>query len=645
MESQGLDRSAVFGILLISLLLLVWMLTQTPRPEDVSTPDPTAETAEAAGEPEIGPEVETEATVALRAPTDSLFAAATGGTAREVVVLTDRQRATFSTRGGTFRSLQLLRYKNAGSEEPVELIADSVGTFALGFNPPQGQFVDTRTLQFRPIVDGELFEGDTLRVTDAPREIAFEAPIGEGALRLVYTFTPDAYQIGVRVETPGTDILQQGGGYDVTWDGALPRAEGDAKQETMQAGAYVHLGGETDVLRLSEAGTLEPIDRTGQIDWVAVKTKFFLAAILPAEGTETDGARLSAQQIGEADEGGEFAQDYSATVEMPGLAPDERAEFTLYAGPLELHRLEALDLYDVVDFGFGETVTRPIARYVVAPTLAFLTSIIPSFGIAILIFALLVKLVLWPLTSASYKNAARMRELQPKMAAIKEKYGDDPQKQQEATMKLYKEEKINPLGGCLPMLLQYPILIALWRFFQSTLVLRQQGFLWAHDLSAPDPILHLPFTIPLYGDYVAGFTLLMGLSMIIQMRVSMSGSTAAGGQQKVIMYMMPLMFFLFFNRFPSGLSLYYLGFNFLSIIQQRIVNNKVHNAANAPEGSNGAAGRASTNGTNGKVRRKKSNRSFTSSVVAEAKKGRGKQAVGTPLAPRPEPQIRQRPHP
>ncbi|OZC04010.1 membrane protein insertase YidC [Rubricoccus marinus] len=628
MESQGLDRSAVFGILLISLLLLVWMLTQTPRPEDEATVDQTAEAVEAAGEPSIGPAPEADESIALRAPTDSLFAGATGGTTREVVVLSDRQRATFSTRGGTFRSLQLLRYSNAVTGEPVELIADSVGAFALGFNPPQGAYVDTRTLNFQPVVDGGVFEGDTLRVTDAPREIAFEAPIGTGALRLVYTFSPDEYEVGFRVETPGTDILQQGNGYDVTWDGALPLAEGDAQQETTQAGAYMRYGGDTSVLRLSEEGTLEPLDATGQIQWVAVKTKFFLASILPGEGTETSGARLTAAQIGEAD-GGEFAQDYTATMEMPALGANQKAEFTLYMGPVELRRLAALDLYDVVDFGFGETITRPIARYLIAPTINFLTGIISSFGLAILVFALLVKLLLWPLTAASYKNAAKMRELQPKMAAIKEKYGDDPQKQQEATMKMYKEEKVNPLGGCLPMLLQYPILISLWRYFQSTLVLRQQGFLWAADLSAPDPILHLPFTIPFYGDFVAGFTLLMGLSMIVQMKVSMSGSTAMGGQQKVIMYMMPLMFFVFFNRFPSGLSLYYLGFNFLSIIQQRLVNKQVHDAAVNGTAEPKTNGKASSNGKAkaGKPsmagkKRKKNSGSFTSSVIADAKRAR-----------------------
>lgn len=623
MEQQGLDRSAVLGILLISLLLLVWMLTQTPRPEDAPSPDTTEEVAE--GEAAIGPTGGPDDAASLRAPSDSLFASAVGGESREVVVVTDRMRAVLSTRGGTFQSLRLLNYPNAVTGEPVELVADSVGALALGFNPPTGNFVDTRTLSFRPVVGGNVFEGDTLRADEAPAEIAFEAPVGEGAIRFIYTFAPETYRVGFRIETPGTDVLNQGtAAYDLTWDGALPFAEGNPGQEATQAGAYVRLGGETDVLRLDEEGRLEDETRTGQIEWVAVKTKFFVAAMLPAEGVVTDGARLSAQQIGESDSDG-FAQDYSATIEMPGLAANQAAEFTLYLGPLELRRLAGLDLYDVVDFGFGETITRPIARYIIAPTLALLTSFIPSFGIAILVFALLVKLVLWPLTAASYKNAARMREMQPKMNAIKEKYGDDPQKQQEAVMKLYREEKINPLGGCLPMLLQYPILISLWRYFQSTLVLRQQGFLWAQDLSAPDPILQLPFTIPFYGDFVAGFTLLMGLSMIIQMRVSMSNSSAMGGQQKVIMYVLPLTFFLFFNGFPSGLSLYYLGFNLLSIVQQRLVNKQVHDqVATGGDDKGSGAAKASTNGAAKKKRRKKPGRSFTTDVVSNSRKGRRK---------------------
>ncbi len=133
-----------------------------------------------------------------------------------------------------------------------------------------------------------------------------------------------------------------------------------------------------------------------------------------------------------------------------------------------------------------------------------MSTFLPNYGLVILLFALLVKLLLWPLTAVSYRNAAKMRELQPQLTAVKEKYGDDPQKQQEAMMGVYKTAGVNPLGGCLPMLLQYPLLIALWRFFQSTLVLRGESFLWATDLSAPDPVLPLPFTIPFIGRLPRG---------------------------------------------------------------------------------------------------------------------------------------------
>ncbi|MEM6328013.1 MAG: YidC/Oxa1 family insertase periplasmic-domain containing protein, partial [Bacteroidota bacterium] len=150
MEQQGLDRSTVIGILLISLILLVWMLNQTPRPEDVPPTGPTEEVTEA----EVEPDDDVEAAAALSVPTDSLFARATGGEAREIVVETDRTRATLSTRGGTLRSVQLLNYTHAVTGETVELVSDSLGALALGFSPPTGDFVDTRSLTFRPVVDG-----------------------------------------------------------------------------------------------------------------------------------------------------------------------------------------------------------------------------------------------------------------------------------------------------------------------------------------------------------------------------------------------------------------------------------------------------------------------------------------------------------
>ena len=595
---QGPDRSTLIGILLISLILGVWMLYLAPRQQPVPQQ---AQEETTSDEPAVMEAPDEEG--ALVAPTDSTFAAALQGQDRDVVVATDRYRATFSSRGGTLASMQLVNYRKAERDEAVELVSNEAGALAVLFNPPQGRIVDTRTLFFRPVVDGAAFQGDTLRVpegTEEPVELAFEAPVGGGALRFVYGFKPDSYEVLFRIETPGTNVLAQSGGYEVVWDGALPLAEHRPVDEVTQGGAFIHWGGDTDVLRLTEAGEARPKVAAGAVEWVAVKTKFFAAVLIPEE--ETAGAEIEGRQIGAPDVPDTFVQDYTARVEMPRPEAGEAVNFRLYLGPMELRRLDDYDLglFEMVDFGaYLGGLIRPIAQYVVAPTFALLSSVLPSLGLVIILFALLVKVVLWPLSRSSFRNMARMRELQPQMEAVKEKYADDPQKQQEEVMRVYREAGVNPLGGCLPMLLQYPILIALWRFFQSTLVLRQESFLWAEDLSAPDPILHLPFSIPLYGDFVAGFTLLMGLAMIVQIKFASPTGAPVSGQQKVMMYVMPGFFFLFFNRFPAGLSLYYLAFNIFSILQQRfftptgpvngVTEAKVKSEKIRPAGTNGHA--------------------------------------------------------
>jgi YidC/Oxa1 family membrane protein insertase len=626
-EPQGLDRNALIGILLMSLLLGVWMVYTAPSQEQAArqqaTADSVAAVEEARARPSADAEIGPDTPDALATPTDSAFA--TTGADRLVTVRTDRYEATFSTRGGTLVRFRLLGFNHATTTEPVELVSDQAGALAIGFVPPQGAYLDSRSLAFSPLVGTTPFAGDSLRATDAPAELRFETRMpGQngrpGALRFVYSFEPDSYDIGMRVEAVGTDVLARGT-YDLTWSGALPLAEENPKGETAQAGAYLRSGGETESIHLTEPTEAEPITRTGAVDWIAVKTKFFIAAVIPTAPTVASGAKLTGQQVGTAGEEG-FGQDYTASLEMPALTAGQAQAVTLYLGPLELRRLAAYGLYDTVDFGFGGWITRPIARYVIAPTFALLSTFISSYGLVIILFALIVKLVLWPLTSASYRSAAKMRELQPELAALKETHPDDPAKQQEAMMRLYKERGVNPLGGCLPMLLQYPILIALWRFFQSTLVLRGEPFLWAPDLSAPDVILNLPFSIPAYGNYVSGFTLLMAGSMIISMKLSQPSGNAVTGQQKAILYMMPLIFLLFFNGFPAGLSLYYLAFNIFSVVQQRMVNKQVHEQAEKGEipGVGAAApkvmGKPKTNGrTNGRL---------TSDAVASATRRRKK---------------------
>jgi YidC/Oxa1 family membrane protein insertase len=258
-------------------------------------------------------------------------------------------------------------------------------------------------------------------------------------------------------------------------------------------------------------------------------------------------------------------------------------------GPMRYRLLAAYEqnLYDMVDFGwdFFEVVTRPLARFVFIPAFEYLAMFIPNYGVIVILLAFLIKLILAPLTASSYRSMAKMKDLAPKMEEIKAKYGNDPKKQQEATMRMYRESGVNPAGGCLPMLLQYPVIIALWQFLPQSIEIRQQGFLWAPDLSAPDAVVNLPFEIPFYGDFISGFTVLMGLSMIVQMKIQSGATASTNPQMKVFMYLFPGMIFVIFNRLASGLSLYYLCFNVLTAAQQMYMNRNNQTAKPEEEAS------------------------------------------------------------
>ncbi|MBK6444468.1 MAG: membrane protein insertase YidC [Bacteroidetes bacterium] len=202
------------------------------------------------------------------------------------------------------------------------------------------------------------------------------------------------------------------------------------------------------------------------------------------------------------------------------------------------------------------------------PTFNFLNSFDINYGIIILLLTVLVRIILLPLTYGSFKSQAKMKVLQPEMAEINEKFKDDAMKKQQEVMGLYKKAGVNPLGGCIPGLLQLPILIAMFRFFPASIELRQEPFLWAHDLSTYDSILNLPFTIPFYGAHVSLFTLLMTVSTLIYTRMNMQMSSAMNPQMKWMMYLMPILFLGFFNNYSAGLSYYYFLSNIFGFGQQ-----------------------------------------------------------------------------
>jgi YidC/Oxa1 family membrane protein insertase len=248
----------------------------------------------------------------------------------------------------------------------------------------------------------------------------------------------------------------------------------------------------------------------------------------------------------------------------------------VYIGPVDYDLLKVYgDKFTaIVDFGsfFGlKFIVRPIAEYVLLPLFNFLHTFIPNYGFVIIVFSLIIKFVLYPLTKTSYQSMKKMQLLQPKIAELKEKYKDDSQKLNKETMKLYSTYGVNPAGGCLPLLLQMPIFIALWGLFKTAIELRQQPFmLWMKDLSTPDVIANLPFKLPLFGiDQISGLALLMGVTTFVQQKMSVKDPKQAG-----LVYIMPVMLTIMFMSFPSGLNLYYFMFNVFSIAQQYYINHK-----------------------------------------------------------------------
>jgi YidC/Oxa1 family membrane protein insertase len=485
------------------------------------------------------------------------------------VVDTPKYTIEFTNLGAGPSRIYLKEYKK-WDDTPVQLIADtSRSTYSLGFVSTQNYNIETDQLLFSPRNDGSFVQ---LNEGQATVEYALELPDGQ---QLVYSYTlfADSYTINLQVRFNGVQEFMSDRNVEFAWKSRLNPSERLRSSEAMYTSGYVYSGGVLEQYILSDAGRSEEII-TGSVDWVATKTKFFTQIIKPeVPGT---GAIVTSEVSGDPTD--ELTQHHYTSTLRTRVPDTSVLNFNLYAGPLEYYTIREFDAmaYDMVDVGYAfiNWFSEPLVKYAILPVITTFGDWFGNFGLAIIAFAFLVKLVLHPLTKKSFESMAAMRELQPEMKAIQEKYKEDPAKQQKATMELFKKAKVNPLGGCLPNLLQFPVLITLWRFFQNSIEIRGESFLWASDLSAPDVLINLPFTIPFMGNYVAGFVLLMTVSMVIQMRISGQGG-ASNPQMKILQYIFPVMMLLIFNQFASGLSLYYLVYNILSIGHQMLINKQI----------------------------------------------------------------------
>jgi len=401
-------------------------------------------------------------------------------------------------------------------------------------------------------------------------DLEFYLPLGNGRIVKRMRFYYDQYAADVIVYFDNLRDYVINRRYFFNWNNGLPSTEENVKEDFSYARAYAYMAGELEDLDVSKEKSEEK-ELNGRVDWAAIRSKYFLAAIIPINPEKTNGVTLSGNGV---KFGGELHKIYDVSLEIPyDPAISQRDTFKVFIGPLDYGVLKSykVDLQTLVmNKDWYERLFRPISLLIL-PAFKFLHGFIPNYGLVIIIFSILIKLFLHPLTRKSYQSMSEMQYVQPKLTELREKYKNDPQRLNKEMMRLYKEHGINPLGGCLPTLLQMPLLFALFIVFRSTIQLRGQPFiLWITDLSRPDT-LNLGMQFPFIGDSIHVLPILMALTSIWQSKM-----TVTDPKQKFMIYFMPIFLVFIFYSLPSGLNLYYSIFNVLSMFQTRMIKKKMH---------------------------------------------------------------------
>lgn len=492
-----------------------------------------------------------------------VFAGAAKGENEFITLENNKVELKISLKGGRIYSARLKDYKTHNSLPLILFDGDST-VFGFNFFTADNKAVQTNNLFFTQVSQGKKFV-----VTSRPLQVILRLNADSGKyLEYTYTLAPNEYILNFNVtfNSLETVIAPNQNRLSFDWRMYIPQQEmGRQNEENYTAIKYKYYQAEVDGFRERSNKESEKADVATKLNWVAFKDQFFSSVLINSDFF-LNGSFTSTRLLAS----GKYLRYFTAEVGVP-YNPTEPSPVSmkLYFGPNHFTTLkkEGLQLEQLVTL--GKNIIRWINQFVIIPTFNWLHKYIRNYGIIILILTIIIKIVLFPLTFKSYQSQAKMQVLKPMVDEIGKKFPkkEDALKKQQATMDLYKRAGVSPLGGCLPMLLQMPILFAMFRFFPTSIELRQEHFLWATDLSTYDSIFTLPFKIPLYGDHVSLFTLLMTASTIITMKMT---SPSAGGDQpgmKTMMYMMPVMFMLILNNFSSGLTYYYFLANMLTYIQ------------------------------------------------------------------------------
>ncbi len=581
------NKSTIIGFVLMTLVFVGYMFYanhQAQKQQEAQTAAQIEQLAEQASKALDTPaEQQAVATTPKSKQTTTTKLVSDAEKVEEVVIENDVMQVRFSTLGAQIIDVTLKDYtKYAPKEERNELVHLFAPESAY-FNMSYYLKEDMRNVELSTAYRN--FELLPIQNLGDKQVVTMRLPVGKGSIEHIYTIYNEQkperdYLVDFEVQLNDiAPLMANQKSISVEWRNRTYQNERSFKNENMYTTLVYHFPGEGDVedLGISEASKSDDIGAS--VDWVSFKQQFFSTALI--------GRSVNLRQPQVAYSTAEPKSGYVKDFEMESSVdynPQTTAyDFSFYLGPNKFSTLQkltdksgkSLEMERIIPLGW--IFSTFVSRWVVIPVFDFLQKYIASFGLIIFILTLLVKLVIFPLTYKSYLSTAKMRVIKPEIDALNAKYPrqEDAMKKQQEMMALYNKAGISPMGGCLPMLIQMPILIAMFRFFPASIELRGKSFLWSDDLSSYDSILDLPFNIPFYGDHVSLFCLLMTIVMFIYSYINYKQQGSAqpqmAGMKFMTVYMMPAMMLFWFNDYASGLCYYYLLSNLITIIQTTII--------------------------------------------------------------------------
>lgn len=571
MEEKKLDLNSIIGFTLIFGIMMWIMYKNQPTQAEIDAEKAKKEKIVKAKQTLIKTtdltsvvEDSTKLTAALKATLGSFAYSATLPSAKGEFTTLENElvRLKIANKGGYIVEATLKNFKSIDEKGPlVQLIKNNNAQLNLAFQTKEGKNLNTKDLFFEP----------TLVKEGANQVLSMRLKTNEKTyLEYKYTLKPNDYMLDFNVRSQGlANVLNTSAPVNLTWDLKTYRNEKSVSYENRYTEVvYEYEEGKDNYLNQSEEE-----EKVSNLTYVAFKQHFFTSILLTKKPIKI--AKLSTQNlVKDAAIDTTFTKKFAAVLPLAYANGELDYKMNWYYGPSDYKILNAYDrnLDEIIPLGWG--IFGWINKFIFVPLFGLMSTFLP-YGIAIILFTVLIKLTMSPFTYKSFLSQAKMKVLRPEMNEINEKFSKDPMKKQQETMKLYNKAGVNPMAGCIPALIQLPFMYASFQFFPSAIQLRQQGFLWAKDLSSYDLIAKLPFNVPLYGDHISLFPILAAIAIFFYMKYTtgdqamsappQEGMPDMAGIMKMMIWISPIMMLIFFNNYGSGLSLYNLFSNLMTL--------------------------------------------------------------------------------